>query len=354
MAARSRCVAATIRTSTLIGRCQPTRSSQPSWRTRNSRTWAARVSSPSSSKRSVPPSARSNQPLRVSTAPVNAPFSCPNNCESINSWGIAPQLTRMNGPAARGERLWIARATNSLPEPVSPKMSTGTSERATSSTRSMTAWRPDSTPTIVSPSLLRPRRLRSDRLSASAASRRAAISLKRWWLPKAMENGSKRTCSQFGVARLEGPAAAARSARARPSGRREAEADRPGRRPRRRPAQPIPTRRRAARRPWIALPNLHQASSNSIWPRRSIPCGRRWRASVKATPDGHGLQAIAARVDLPHLHLGDGQMLGQQGGDGLRGLADFDMAAGLSPHVENYGSEFFHGGPPNFDYPHHR
>jgi len=76
MAARSRCVAATIRTSTLIGWLPPTRSSQPSCAMRSSRTCAAGGNSPISSKSSVPPSARSNQPLRVSTAPVNEPRSC--------------------------------------------------------------------------------------------------------------------------------------------------------------------------------------------------------------------------------------------------------------------------------------
>ena len=112
--ARSRCVAATIRTSTLIGFSAPTRSIQPSCRMRNMRTWAAGGNSPISSRNSVPPSARSNQPRRASTAPVNAPRSWPNSCESISSGGIAPQLTRSNGPLRRDERLWIARAINFL------------------------------------------------------------------------------------------------------------------------------------------------------------------------------------------------------------------------------------------------
>ena len=73
--ARSRCVAATIRTSTLIGFSPPTRSIQPSCKMRNMRTWAASGNSPISSRNSVPPSARSNQPRRDSTAPVNAPRS---------------------------------------------------------------------------------------------------------------------------------------------------------------------------------------------------------------------------------------------------------------------------------------
>ena len=81
----------------------PTRSSPPSCRMRSSRTCAARAFADLVQKER-PPSARSNQPRCVSTAPVKAPFSCPNRCESINSGGMAPQLTRMIGPAARAER----------------------------------------------------------------------------------------------------------------------------------------------------------------------------------------------------------------------------------------------------------
>ena len=73
-------------------------------------------------------------------------------------------------PAGRSLRLWIARATTSLPVPVSPKISTGTSDRLTKSTRCMTGARPALSPTIVSLSRCgrvgegatggRPRRLR--------------------------------------------------------------------------------------------------------------------------------------------------------------------------------------------------
>ena len=107
---------------------------------------------------------------------------------------MAPQLTRSKGPLCRADRLWIARATNSLPVPVSPKISTGASERATNSTRSITARSPDSTPTIVSPKVLRPSRVSSERLSASAASLNAAIS---------------RTCKSFSNATKTAPAAVA-------------------------------------------------------------------------------------------------------------------------------------------------
>ena len=46
---------------------------------------------------------------------------------------MAPQLTRRNGPDDRRDRSWMARATTSLPAPVSPRISTGVSERATRS-----------------------------------------------------------------------------------------------------------------------------------------------------------------------------------------------------------------------------
>ena len=52
--------------------------------------WAAGGSSPTSSRRSVPPSAgiRTSLGAFPPPAPVNAPCSCPNNCESISSEGI--------------------------------------------------------------------------------------------------------------------------------------------------------------------------------------------------------------------------------------------------------------------------
>ena len=105
IAARSRCVAATTRTSTASARAPPTRSNTPSCSTRNSRTCAAAGSSPISSRNSVPPSARSNQPLRCADAPVKLPRSCPNSSESTSSGGIAPQLTRRIGPRARSAAL---------------------------------------------------------------------------------------------------------------------------------------------------------------------------------------------------------------------------------------------------------
>src|SRR5439155_1569197 len=83
---------------------------------------------------------------RSASAPVKLPRSCPKSSESIRPGGTAPQFTRRNGPAARPERVWIARATTSLPDPVSPSTSTGTSSGATRPTPSITDASPAAEP----------------------------------------------------------------------------------------------------------------------------------------------------------------------------------------------------------------
>src|SRR5215472_10035130 len=85
---------------------------------------------PTSSRKIVPPFADSNRPRRRCVAPVNAPFSWPKSSEAISDGGIAAQFTAMNARSERLERLWIARAINSLPVPVSPKIKTVESEGA--------------------------------------------------------------------------------------------------------------------------------------------------------------------------------------------------------------------------------
>ena len=95
----------------------------------------------------------------------------------------------------RDERLWIVRAINSLPVPVSPKISTGASERATSSTRSITAWRPASMPTIWSPMALRPNLRQQRSLVGLGGPRKAVISRSRRLFSKATENGSRSNCT---------------------------------------------------------------------------------------------------------------------------------------------------------------
>ena len=133
-ASKSRLVAATTRTSTVIERSPPTRVIRLSCNARRTLAWASRLMSPISSRNRVPPSACSNLPIRCLVAPVNAPFSCPNSSDSINSDGIAAQLTSTSGPSARADWAWTWRATNSLPVPGSPVMSTRASDGATRAT----------------------------------------------------------------------------------------------------------------------------------------------------------------------------------------------------------------------------
>ena len=72
----------------------------------------------------MPPLAASKAPRRSWVAPVKAPFSWPKSSLSTSSAGMEPQSTTTKGPEARGLAWWSASATNSLPVPLSPSMST--------------------------------------------------------------------------------------------------------------------------------------------------------------------------------------------------------------------------------------
>ena len=72
----------------------------------------------------MPLSASSNLPICFSVAPVNEPFSWPNSSLSISSSGMAAQLTWTNASSLRRLLRWMARATSSLPTPLSPVMRT--------------------------------------------------------------------------------------------------------------------------------------------------------------------------------------------------------------------------------------
>ena len=98
----------------------------------------------------MPPSAASNRPVRRPSAPVNAPRSWPNSSLSISPSGSAPQLTCTNEPRPLA---WCrARATQVLPVPVSPVISTCTlrfaTRRSRSSTSSMGSERPSTVPVM--------------------------------------------------------------------------------------------------------------------------------------------------------------------------------------------------------------
>ena len=86
------------RASTAISSRPPTRRIVPDCSARSSRVCACIGMSPISSRNSVPPAACSNLPICRATAPVKAPFSCPNSSLSISSAGIAAALTATNGP----------------------------------------------------------------------------------------------------------------------------------------------------------------------------------------------------------------------------------------------------------------
>ena len=58
--------------------------------------------SPISSRKSVPPSAWTMRPGELESAPVNAPFTYPNNSASSRVLAMAPQSTVTNG------RFWRA------------------------------------------------------------------------------------------------------------------------------------------------------------------------------------------------------------------------------------------------------
>ena len=146
---RSLLVAATTRTSTEMSLSDPTREIFCSCRARRTLAWAPALMSPTSSKNKVPPWACSNFPRRCETALVNAPFSWPNNSLSINSEGIAAQLTSTNGPSARPDPLWICLATSSLPDPLAPVTNTRASVGATVSTMDRISRMPSESPTIA-------------------------------------------------------------------------------------------------------------------------------------------------------------------------------------------------------------
>ena len=139
-----------MRTETWMGREEPTRFTSPLSSARSSLAWRSSGISPISSRKSVPWSASSKAPLRCRSAPEKAPFSWPKSSLSMSDSGMAAQFTGMNGPSRRGDRAWRARATSSLPVPVSPRTVAGKSEGASRSMRSKTCRIPGSSENMPS------------------------------------------------------------------------------------------------------------------------------------------------------------------------------------------------------------
>ena len=123
-ASRSRFVAESRRTLTLIGSLLPMRKTSSFSSTRSSFACSVSGMSPTSSRKSVPPLACSKRPLRSRSAPVKAPASWPNSSSSSRFSLRAVQFMATNGLVLRGLLVWMALATSSLPVPVSPWIST--------------------------------------------------------------------------------------------------------------------------------------------------------------------------------------------------------------------------------------
>ena len=120
----SRCVAAMMRTFTGSARLAPTGVISRSCSARRILACVGSGMSPTSSRNSVPPCASRKRPARSLAAPVKAPFTWPKSSLSIRSAGMAAQLTATKGRSARTLLRCRARATSSLPVPVSPSTST--------------------------------------------------------------------------------------------------------------------------------------------------------------------------------------------------------------------------------------
>ena len=76
--------------------------------------------SPISSRKILPEFAAKNFPSFLSTAPVKAPFSCPNNSLSNRSDGMAGQLTAILGRSLLRLIMCSVRAIRFFPVPLSP------------------------------------------------------------------------------------------------------------------------------------------------------------------------------------------------------------------------------------------
>jgi hypothetical protein len=130
-----------------------------------------------SSRKSVPPCASSKSPRRFSMAPVKEPFTWPKSSDSRRVSGSAEQFSATNGRRARSERSWIARATSSLPVPVSPTMSTVARVGATRSTMSNMRRMAGVRPTMASSPPAEVWRLRCATSRRSCSSSRALSSV---------------------------------------------------------------------------------------------------------------------------------------------------------------------------------
>ena len=120
-----------MRTFVFLTSCPPTRIYSPVSSTRSSLACVDSGSSPTSSRKSVPPLATPKYPSLSPMAPVNDPRSCPKSSESIVPSGMEPQLMARYFSRRRGELSCMMRGSISFPTPLSPMMRTERSVEAT-------------------------------------------------------------------------------------------------------------------------------------------------------------------------------------------------------------------------------
>jgi hypothetical protein len=136
------------RTSTVCVRSEPSGSNSRSCSTRSSFAWSAVLIVPISSRKIDPPSASAKRPFLFVDAPVKAPRTWPKSSDSSSVSGMAAQFTLMSGFSRCALKWWMARATISLPVPVSPVMSTVLRDCATSRAVCSTSCIPRLRPTM--------------------------------------------------------------------------------------------------------------------------------------------------------------------------------------------------------------
>lgn len=169
----------------------PTRSKTPSCTTRRRRTCAA-AGKLADFIEEEGAAVGAFEPAAPRTRCAGEVLLWPKSSESMSSWGMAPQFTRIKGPLDRGELSWIARATTSSPGPAQDEH--GVPERDTRAARSSTERRPPFAPMIP---LVRAstESMKELDLSASAASRSAMSSLSRRSFSSATARGSEQFAS---------------------------------------------------------------------------------------------------------------------------------------------------------------
>ena len=129
---KSSLVAAMMRTSAFLSLLPPVGLYRLASKARSSICCTSNGRLPISSRNNVPPAASSQTPNLLLSAPVNAPFSCPNSSDAASSFDSRPQSTAMNGLPARLLLACIFSAMCSLPVPLSPNIRTLMSVAATS------------------------------------------------------------------------------------------------------------------------------------------------------------------------------------------------------------------------------